>query len=140
MLQRFVREQLGCGCPDTILQSIRCSPRNDLADRFVLTGELDVGGRLLVIACHRIDETRDALAALIEHATSERDRRGFNRVRLVVAADETTTVRSRLLQLFDSLSGGDEKVHLHVLQTEAVPGQLRQRAHHERVKPQEEST
>ena len=79
-LIRFVRETLGCGCPDEVF------------DRIVIDtskhGEagLDVGGRLLVrvLAEKNVDRLVETFPDTVERLRNERDRRGFHRVRLVV--------------------------------------------------------
>jgi hypothetical protein len=140
VLRQFVREQLGCGCPETVLQNIRLSPRADATCGFELTGELDVGGRLLVIACHLVDEDSGSVAGLIERAVGERDRRGFNRVRLVVTTQNPIALQPRIARPFETATQGDDRVHLHVLETGAVPSPLSPGKDHPRPNRSEEST
>jgi len=121
-LRRFVRDTLGCGCPDEVLDAIRCERTSSPP---VTRWRLDVGGRLLVWI---VDEARstigETVAACLRAGVEERDRLGFNRFRLVVAGHDPQLERSARAA-FDSMRHADDRVHLHVLYPEVLPGLLR---------------
>lgn len=116
-LIRFVRDVLGCGCPD------------DVVDRTVVDrspcGEsgLDVGGRLLVRILPVTDPDRlvASLPEIVGRMRDERDRRGFNRVRLVIVSRRGDTLQSDLRARLETLDGSDDRTHIHVVAPEAVP-------------------
>ena len=86
---------------------------------------IDVGGRLLVAVCASADwrQVQQSLTGIVRRAREYRDRNGFNRFRLVVAAEDADEARAVLQSVFDdAVSDGDEKMHLHVLKQAALPG------------------
>lgn len=117
----FVREQLGCACPDAVFEDIRLTGKSGL---FTTSNTLyEIGGRLLVAVLTPADWRE--LVAEIGHAVTAgkqyRDQHGFNRFRLVVVADEDEAATGLQL-LFDDLPNMDDKTHLHVIKPEALPG------------------
>ena len=55
------------------------------------------------------------LPVLVRNAKSERDSQGYNRLRVVIAAENADAIRSVAEGLFAEIVGADLKVHLHVL-------------------------
>ncbi len=123
-LRHFIRTTLGCGCPDEVLDWIECSRSHDgPADELRLT-RLDVGGRLLVYVLEDQTSGNDAAAAVpavVISGLSERDRCGFNRLRIVIATDNPDTVQVRAETLFRSTAPEDERLHLHVVAYDELP-------------------
>jgi hypothetical protein len=119
-LVRFVREVLGCGCPDDIVDRtvVDCSRRGESG--------LDVGGRLLVRVLQASDPDRlvASLPGIVARLRGERDRRGFNRVRLVVVSADHDALRPILRARLQSLAGTDDRVHIHVVEPGSVPRSL----------------
>lgn len=119
-LVEFVRGILGCGCPQEIVA-------RTTIDRGE-TGEigLDVGGRLLVrvLASEDLDRLIDVFPETVERLRAERDRRGFNRLRLVVAHDRTDLVADVLAPMLRLIPAADDRVHLHVIRPDQLPATL----------------
>ncbi len=119
-LIRFVRETLGCGCPDEVLAEIAL----DVSE----TGEpgLDVGGRLLVRVLPAGDVGRliDDFPDTVERLVGERDRRGFRRLRLVVCAAQPAILGEVLDGILDRIVAADQSVNLHVLEYDQLPFML----------------
>jgi hypothetical protein len=121
-IERFVRDTLGCQCPDEVFRRVEVAPLPVPAGG--ATGRrLVVGDRLLihiVVAPDRADEPgwieRAALAG-----RDERDRLAYNRYRLVVASTAETADRTSLEQRFAGALAGDERAHLHVLAADLLP-------------------
>jgi hypothetical protein len=119
-LVRFVRDVLGCGCPD------------DIVDRTVIDrarhGErgLDVGGRLLVrvLSANDPDRLVAALPEVVRRLRDERDRRGFNRVRIVVVSADHDGLPPVLRARLETLADADDRVHLHVVAPDTLPRSL----------------
>ena len=119
-LRQFIRETLGCSCPDEVLEAIECTPA---AAGYPLQ-KLNVGGRLLVyiIDAGEAADLPAAVRAALERGVAERDTGGFNRFRLVLSAAHPEQVRGPAEQAFAESSWHDEKTHLHVLAAQGVAG------------------
>ncbi len=116
-LVRFVRETLGCGCPDDVLARIAVDVSED--------GEpgLDVGGRLLVrvLSGQDLDHLIETFPATVERLSAERDRRGFNRLRMVVARPAHGVIGEILGDMLGAMTAADGRVFLHVAETGELP-------------------
>ena len=116
----FVRNTLGCGCPDEIIERIEI-------DRSP-TGEpgLDVGGRLLVrvLQTAGLEEVAAELGKIVVRARAERDRRGFNRLRFVVADDRPERVVEALAGALVEDPPIDDRVHVHIVHPTLLPACL----------------
>jgi hypothetical protein len=55
------------------------------------------------------------LPILVRNAKSERDSQGYNRLRVVIAAEDADVIRPVAESVFAEIEGTDPKVHLHVL-------------------------
>lgn len=107
----FVRRVLRCSCPDEVLRDIRMeTPPPDLAG-LPVERMLAVGGRLLVLICDSDYRPTNGseLRRLGAQALKLRDARGFNRVRIVLVADDAPTP-DWALSLFPAL---DDRLHWH---------------------------
>jgi hypothetical protein len=121
-IERFVRGTLGCKCPDEVFRQIEVSPLA-LPDGRGTGRRLVVGDRLLihiVEAPERLDEP-DWLERLAAAGRDERNHRGYNRVRLVVATPTAASDPSALQERFTRALGGDDRAHLHVLAADLLP-------------------
>lgn len=121
-IKQFVKETLGCDCPEDVFENIDCRSNIGLGDNTLPDHEINVGGRLLVYVA-RIDET-DSLATvvlrLVRSGVSKRDENKFNRFRLVLLSRESEHVAKTTSDIFHSL-GPDEKTHLHVIAEDDFP-------------------
>ena len=119
-VKRFVRSVLGCSCPDEVFNNIH--PIDNMGIFPCAQTIYDIGGRLLVVLFlpgeWREIETR--LEQLVETGKKYRDAHGYNRLRFVVATDDNKAAQI-LQRLFNSLANIDEKIHLHVIETQALP-------------------
>ena len=114
---RFVREVLGCGCPEEVLRSIRADRGRLVPGLDVEVTRIDAGGRLLVyvVPAGAAERLETVIAAAVEAGAGERDRRGFNRFRLVIAADDSAAIEPRARAAFAACEPRDERAHLHVV-------------------------
>jgi hypothetical protein len=119
-LARFVRETLGCGCPDEVVAAtvLDTGP----------TGEagLDVGGRLLVrvLPADDLDRLIDAFPETVERLVAERDRRGFNRLRLVVPHRRPEIVGETLVAMLEAIGAAADRVFVHAVAPADLPADL----------------
>jgi hypothetical protein len=116
IIKSFAVELLGCGCGSDVFNSIEVS---DEAFGRGLTGgkRILIGGRLLIylVPCDDRAGLPDDIAFLIRRGIEERDRNGYNRFRLVLAASRPEELLGTTHDLVQSQIYGDEKLHFHVL-------------------------
>ena len=119
-IERFVRETLGCTCPDDVFKQIRrLDPCATCASAYAV---YDIGGRLCV-AIYVPANWRDlaqTLGQLVADGMHYRDHHGFNRFRLVIACSDDDAV-AQLSHAFEALSYIDDKVHMHVVPPSQLP-------------------
>jgi hypothetical protein len=123
-LQTFIRSTLGCGCPDEVLRSIDCSHTALTHEQDSGLSRIDVGGQLLVYVLHASGKPHQiaaTLPAIVASGLVERDGAGFNRLRIVVAADDPATFRPIVEQAFAQSAPADDRLHLHVVQVGDLP-------------------
>ena len=119
-LTHFVRVTLGCGCPDEIVAQT-------VVDAVEGQGRgLDVGGRLLVrlLPSDDLDTLVDEFPETVRRLRDERDSRGFQRLRMVVAHREVEIVADVLSRMLQVLAVGDDRVHIHVVADSEIPAAL----------------
>lgn len=123
-LRGFIRNTLGCGCPDEVLDRIDYT-RSDIAQEPVVKlTRIDVGGTLLVYVIEGEDDLNrlgDILPVILSTGLVERARREFNRLRVVVATSSPDRLRPALESLFSASAPADDKVHLHVVAIGDLP-------------------
>jgi len=120
-IRAFVRDTLGCTCPDSVFSWVDFR-RNVQVGEAVLSHRIDVGRRLLVYVLPSDDpeQLEARLAGLIASGRQERDRLGFNRLRVVVATWDPENLGPVARRLFDGSDARDERVHLHLVSREAL--------------------
>jgi hypothetical protein len=123
-IERFVRTELGCACPAEVFADIRVVAQPSTPPGLPADYGIEIGGRLLILMCQpeRWQEAADALPQLVRWGRRERDRRGFNRFRLVVPARDPAAARGVLESAFAGWGGSDERLHLHVIGLDALTG------------------
>lgn len=121
-LARFVRDVLGCGCPEEILRSITVDRGRFVPGLDVEVTRLDVGGRLLVwvVPAARSKPLASVVAAAVPAGVEERDRRSFNRFRLVLAAVDPAAIDQPAREAFAACEQVDDRVHLHIVPLDEV--------------------
>lgn len=124
-IEHFVRGTLGCQCPDEVFQSISID-RVGTADGAASCTRLLVGHRLLIyiLDAASVGVAHGALADLVARGRRERDERGYNRFRLVIACDEPASASTAVQHAFDEACGNDERAHLHCLPRALLPTEI----------------
>lgn len=122
-IKHFVREQLGCACPDEVFESIRLIEHGCISD--LSSTVYDIGGRLLVAVLTPVNwhEITKRLGQLVDAGKQYRDQHGYNRFRLVIVTDNDDAAH-RLQLVFDGLPNIDEKTHLHVIKPDVLPSSI----------------
>ena len=115
-VKSFAVDLLGCGCSGEVFDSIEISDE-DFGREFRGGRRILIGRRLLIYIVPWSDRVAvpDDIDRLIHRGKEERDRNGYNRFRLALAADRADEVREQNGDLLQSLVRGDEKLHVHIL-------------------------
>ncbi len=121
-IKHFVRERLGCGCPDEVFSSIRVTHKPGSFDGLPVDYLVEIGNRLLIAVIAQQDwhNINSAIEQIIHVGKQYRDLHGFNRFRFVIATTDDEAMTS-IQPVFDSLTGLDEKIHLHFIEPAALP-------------------
>lgn len=121
-IEQFVRGTLGCQCPDEVFRSIEIEHLRT-SDDTTSYARLVVGERLLIYVLDAASTmvADGALAHLVARGRGERDERGYNRFRLVVAHDDPDRVNAAAREEFDRAASKDERAHLHVIPPGLLP-------------------
>ena len=112
-IKRFVQETLGCSCPEEVFNKIDYQKESDgISGR-----KITVGDRLLIyiISTDRESNIQGVIDSALERGVVERDKKGFNRFRLVLVTSCPDELRSSAEQAFDNSGYTDEKTHLHIV-------------------------
>ena len=115
-IKDFVQNILGCTCPDKVfeqIQEFRSAPISSPHSRSII-----IGGRLLIYIWN-VEDTgslRENLLAMLAAGRQERDARGLNRFRAVLAVDKALQqVAAAAHAYFSQFEGRDDRMHLHVV-------------------------
>lgn len=124
-IERFVRDTLGCRCPDEVFQSLRIG-RLSVSGATTPVTRLVVGDRLLVYVTDAGDGEpgKAPIEALAAAGCADRDREGLNRVRLVLASDWPDSAAHLAHERFVRAAECDERAHLHLVGRGEVPASL----------------
>ncbi|HMK49190.1 MAG TPA: hypothetical protein VK435_03995 [Thermodesulfovibrionales bacterium] len=119
-IKRFAQTTLGCGCPEEVFEIIECRSRVSV-DGILIRERINIGNRLLiyVVEVGRSDSVENVIRALVDSGRKERDASGFNRFRLVLAAENVDMVQREADGIFRSVND-DQKVHLHIIGIEDI--------------------
>lgn len=124
-IEHFVRATLGCQCPDEVFRSVSIGQLRT-ADGAIGYTRLLVGNRLLIylLDAASVSVADGELADLVARGCRERNERGYNRFRLVIACDEPASESTAVQHAFDDASGNDERAHLHCLPRALLPAEI----------------
>ena len=111
-IKRFVQETLGCSCPEEVFEKIDYQEEDGISGR-----KINVGDRLLIyiITADGESNIQGVINSAMERGVVERDKKGFNRFRLVLVASRPDELCSSAERAFDSSGYTDEKTHLHIV-------------------------
>jgi hypothetical protein len=119
-IKHFVREHLGCACPEQVFENITVTEQSGIFS--LANTAYEIGGRLFVAVFAPADwhVITLQLDKLVVAGKQFRDRHGYNRFRLVIVTDDGDAEKD-LKRVFDDLPGIDEKTHLHVIKPGLAP-------------------
>jgi hypothetical protein len=119
-LHHFVRQTLGCGCPDSVFDSVRIDRAPLLPGGAQPAWWIEIGGRLLIAVCDDAPGLAARLPEVFDAARTRRDATGFNRFRLVVVVTPATD-SAALERAFAPIGGADDRLHLHPIEPARLP-------------------
>ena len=122
-IEPFVREELGCRCPDEVFCDIRVVEKPAAFEGLPVDYALAIGGRLLVVVClpERWRDVSRQLRELVHQGRQVRDQGGYNRFRLIVPTVERGAACQELETRFSVLAGADQRGHLHIVAPVVLP-------------------
>jgi hypothetical protein len=116
-IKKFVKETLGCSCPDEVFEHIELERDINLDNDILINAKINIGSRLLVYIMEVNEDgfLKNNLQAAVSFGKEERDRRGFNRFRLVLTGEKIDEFEQAAYTIFNDLAVKDEKMHMHVV-------------------------
>ncbi|MCL5037669.1 MAG: hypothetical protein M1269_11225 [Chloroflexi bacterium] len=116
-IRLFVRQTLGCTCPDEVFEIIKVSRDVKIDNEIVISERINIGNRLLiyVVDFDAPGFITDKLPAVVYAGKKERNDAGFNRLRVVIVTDCLDEISRVAKETFDAIDFRDEKIHLHVV-------------------------
>ena len=120
-IKTFVKDTLGCGCPEKVFEKIDVSKRR-MQEHAVEITRIVVGDTLLIYIIHAesVDDQTDFVVPFGTAGKNDRDTQGFNRFRLVVTDDGNLIRRDKVTECFARSFSSDEKMHLHFVDEEMI--------------------
>jgi hypothetical protein len=111
-IEPFVRQILGCQCPQEVFERIDSSEASLCGIGFQ---RILIGERLMVclLACPLGEKEKQGFSGLVEALRDARDRKGWNRVRVVLMEVDDGVCDAEMTSLFEQIASGDERLHLH---------------------------
>jgi hypothetical protein len=122
-LRAFVRETLGCSCPDSVFDAVERTQEVATLSRVPFTRWV-IGGRPLVYVASPTDGFEQIAVELALLGRRDRDARGLNRFRLVLASALAEADARAAERAFAKAAGEDAKAHLHCVAPERCEGLL----------------
>jgi len=115
----FVKETLGCACPDEVFEKIEAG-KAAIAQFAVGATRIVVGDRLLIyiVSPQSLSELCANIGEAAVMGKNDRDTNKYNRFRLVVISDKDSDSSAEAITRFAEAAGSDEKMHLHFIGTE----------------------
>ena len=122
-LKAFVKNTLGCGCPEKVFEKI------DVSKLLTVVHEEDatrivVGDTLLIYVICPIPTANfvDSVESIGLAGKADRNANNYNRFRLVVSGIEDDVQQEKVSKSFSKSFNTDEKMHIHFVDKELVDG------------------
>ena len=119
----FVKNTLGCGCPEKVFEKIDVSKLQTVENEKKII-RIVVGNTLLiyVIRPRLPGGFVDSVEAIGLAGKNDRDTNNYNRFRLVVSGFVNEGQQEKVSGRFSALFNTDEKMHIHFVALELVDG------------------
>jgi hypothetical protein len=114
-IKNFVQNVLGCTCPDKVFEQIE--DRHVLPSSSPHSRSMTIGGRLLIYVWEidGLKGLQEGIFAMLQTGKEERDARGLNRFRAVLASATPQTVELQAKLYFSQFEDKDDRMHIHVV-------------------------
>lgn len=122
-LKAFVKNTLGCGCPEKVFEKIDVSKHLAVEYGKEIT-RIVVGDTLLIYIINPEPSGNfvDSVESIGLAGKNDRDTNNYNRFRLVVSGFEDEVQQGKVAGRFSVLFNTDEKMHIHFVNQELVNG------------------
>lgn len=113
-IKAFVQDVLGCGCAEEVFKIIELRQESMAGETY---DRVNIGNRLLVYIFRTDDPdfTGKEMSRLVRAGMEERNAKGFNRFRLVLASDNARA-GTAAMKAYKALDFTDERAFLHVVE------------------------
>ncbi len=117
----FVRDVLGCGCPDEVFNKIEIS-NVELDPDMATAIRIVIGDTLLIYILPNtpVAIVTTNIGKLIAAGKQDRDLHGYNRFRLVLHSYDNQVLEENILGLFSAIAAKDAKLHLHFVEADTL--------------------
>jgi len=122
-LKGFVKNTLGCGCPEKVFEKIDVSNLPTVAHEKEIA-RIVIGDTLLIyiIRPEPSGDFVDSFESIVLAGKVDRDTNNYNRFRLVVSGFEDDVQQEKVSECFSKSLNTDEKMHIHFVNQELVDG------------------
>lgn len=119
----FVKNTLGCGCPEKVFEKIDVSKLLTVKLEKEIT-RIVVGDTLLIYVIHPepSGDFVDSVESIGLAGKTDRDTNKYNRFRLVVSGFDDDVQQEKVSKRFSKSFNSDEKMHIHFVNQELVDG------------------
>lgn len=117
----FVKNTLGCGCPDKVFEKIDVSKLPTAEPEKEIT-RIVIGDTLVIYIIHseHTGNLFDSVEAIGLAGKTDRDTNHYNRFRLVVSGLEDDVQQEEIEGHFSTLFNTDENMHIHFVGQELL--------------------
>ncbi len=115
MIKRFAVDVLGCGCDDSVFNTIEHKRSYRLPSGITLSSRILIGGRLLIYLADADSVTPADIKSVVRDGLQERNSGGYNRLRVVVKTDAPDNDLQSFSKSFMDVAERDDRTHLHVI-------------------------
>jgi len=119
-IKNFVRNILGCTCPDNVFEQI--DDQQVSSNISPHTRSITIGGKLLLYIWEvgSPNQLEEGIPAILAAGKEARNELGLNRFRAILVTGDPSTIKSRADLCFSQFSDLDEKMHLHVISRQGL--------------------
>lgn len=114
----FAVHVLGCGCDNSVFDSIEKTDDALLDCGIRLRKKIVIGKRLLIYIADTGNVKPEDMGSVITEGISERNSLGYNRLRLAIVTKGMNGDASSYLREFGSLASKDDRTHIHIVSDE----------------------
>ena len=121
-IKNFVRNILGCKCPDNVFEQI--DDQQVSSNISPHTRSITIGGKLLMYVWEvgSPDQLEEGVPAILAAGKKARNELGLNRFRAILVTEAPSIIKSQADLCFSQFSDLDEKMHLHVVSRQGLAG------------------